>query len=53
MKHLLGLVVSWLVVVIGMGLSGFPNYRDLSLENFLAFFYTTIAYVIAVYLTKK
>ncbi|MDM1786829.1 hypothetical protein [Acinetobacter bereziniae] len=53
MKHLLGLVVSWLVVVIGMALSGFPDYRNLSFENFLAFIYTTIAYVIAVFLTKK
>lgn len=53
MKHLLGLIVSWMVVVIGMALSGFSAYRDLSFENFLAFFYTTIAYGIAVLLTKK
>ncbi len=52
-KHILGLLVSWMIVIVGMGLSGFESYRNISYENFLAFIYTTLAYVIAVYLTKK
>ena len=50
--HIVGVLLSWLIVVIGMLLLGYSNYRELSSENLLAFLYTALAYGISTYITK-